>query len=94
MRSPGADRPVRSRRGRTEPSGRGQVRAEDATVATGRGALFREEARENESTVAATGRDATTLNDLVTAHGDAELPLQRDVTDKTAAYAAPACPAR
>lgn len=36
--------------------------------------------------VAATARDAGTLDDLVAAHGDAVLPLSLDVTDRTPAF--------
>src|SRR6476661_4699210 len=38
--------------------------------------------------VAATARDLVTLDDLVTAHGDRILPLQLDVTDRDADFAA------
>jgi len=38
--------------------------------------------------VAATARDASTLDELVAAHGDAVLPLALDVTDRDAAFAA------
>ena len=38
--------------------------------------------------VAATARDTTTLDDLVTKYGDAVLPLQLDVTDREADFAA------
>ena len=38
--------------------------------------------------VAATARDLTTLDDLVAEFGDAVLPLQLDVTDRAAAFAA------
>jgi NAD(P)-dependent dehydrogenase (short-subunit alcohol dehydrogenase family) len=38
--------------------------------------------------VAATARDASTLDDLVAAYGDAVLPLRLDVTDRDAAFAA------
>src|ERR1700761_3969696 len=38
--------------------------------------------------VAATARDTTTLNDLAAAHGDAILPIELDVTDRDAAFAA------
>ena len=36
--------------------------------------------------VAATARDLTTLDDLVSEHGDAVLPLALDVTDRTAVF--------
>jgi NAD(P)-dependent dehydrogenase (short-subunit alcohol dehydrogenase family) len=36
--------------------------------------------------VAATARDASTLDDLVSAHGDAILPLELDVTDRDGAF--------
>ena len=38
--------------------------------------------------VAATARDTTTLNDLAAEHGDAILPIELDVTDRDAAFAA------
>ncbi len=38
--------------------------------------------------VAATARDASTLDDLVSAHGDAILPIALDVTDRDGAFAA------
>ncbi|HEX3792515.1 MAG TPA: SDR family oxidoreductase [Pseudonocardiaceae bacterium] len=38
--------------------------------------------------VAATARDTATLDDLVTKHGDALLPIELDVTDRVAVYAA------
>ena len=38
--------------------------------------------------VAATARDAASLDDLVAAHGDALLPITLDVTDRDAAFAA------
>ncbi len=44
--------------------------------------------------VAATARDTTTLDDLVTKYGDAVLPLQLDVTDREADFAAVASRAR
>jgi NAD(P)-dependent dehydrogenase (short-subunit alcohol dehydrogenase family) len=36
--------------------------------------------------VAATARDTATLDDLVAAHGDSILPMQLDVTDRSAAF--------
>ena len=38
--------------------------------------------------VAATARDLSTLDDLVTTYGDALLPLALDVTDRAADFAA------
>jgi NAD(P)-dependent dehydrogenase (short-subunit alcohol dehydrogenase family) len=38
--------------------------------------------------VAATARDTATLDDLVAKHGDALLPIELDVTDRVAVYAA------
>jgi NAD(P)-dependent dehydrogenase (short-subunit alcohol dehydrogenase family) len=38
--------------------------------------------------VAATARDTSTLDDLVAEHGDAILPIELDVTDRDAAFAA------
>ncbi|MEA2160089.1 MAG: hypothetical protein QOD66_2469 [Solirubrobacteraceae bacterium] len=38
--------------------------------------------------VAATARDTSTLDDLVAAHGDAVLPIELDVTDREADFAA------
>jgi NAD(P)-dependent dehydrogenase (short-subunit alcohol dehydrogenase family) len=38
--------------------------------------------------VAATARDSSSLDDLVSEHGDAILPLELDVTDRVAAFAA------
>jgi NAD(P)-dependent dehydrogenase (short-subunit alcohol dehydrogenase family) len=38
--------------------------------------------------VAATARDTSTLEDLVTEHGDAVVPISLDVTDRDAAFAA------
>jgi NAD(P)-dependent dehydrogenase (short-subunit alcohol dehydrogenase family) len=38
--------------------------------------------------VAGTARDPSTMDDLVAAHGDAVLPIQLDVTDREAAFAA------
>jgi NAD(P)-dependent dehydrogenase (short-subunit alcohol dehydrogenase family) len=38
--------------------------------------------------VAATARDTSSLDDLVSEHGDAVLPIQLDVTDRDAAFAA------
>jgi NAD(P)-dependent dehydrogenase (short-subunit alcohol dehydrogenase family) len=38
--------------------------------------------------VAGTARDLSTMDDLVAAHGDAVLPIQLDVTDREAAFAA------
>jgi NAD(P)-dependent dehydrogenase (short-subunit alcohol dehydrogenase family) len=38
--------------------------------------------------VAGTARDATSLDDLVAAHGDAIVPIELDVTDRDAAFAA------
>src|SRR5262249_11230245 len=43
--------------------------------------------------VAATARDTSTLDDLVAAHGDQLLPLQLDVTDRRADFAAVAAAA-
>jgi NAD(P)-dependent dehydrogenase (short-subunit alcohol dehydrogenase family) len=45
-------------------------------------------ALERGDTVAATARDTSTLDDLVAKHGDAILPLQLDVTDREAVFAA------
>ena len=45
-------------------------------------------ALERGDSVAATARDVSSLDDLVAAHGDAVLPLQLDVTDRAAAFAA------
>lgn len=38
--------------------------------------------------VAATARDTSSLDDLVKEHGGAVLPIQLDVTDRAAAFAA------
>src|ERR1700759_1846436 len=38
--------------------------------------------------VAATARDTSALDDLVTEHGDAVVPIELDVTDRDAAFAA------
>ncbi|MGW0828013.1 SDR family oxidoreductase [Streptomyces sp. NPDC002845] len=53
----------------------------------GFGRRFVEAALSRGDKVAATARDAGTLTDLVTAHGDAVLPLELDVTDKSAVFA-------
>ncbi|GAB2978454.1 SDR family NAD(P)-dependent oxidoreductase [Streptomyces pseudoechinosporeus] len=53
----------------------------------GFGRRFVEAALSRGDKVAATARDAGTLTDLVTAHGDAVLPLELDVTDKAAVFA-------
>jgi len=45
-------------------------------------------ALERGDTVAATARDTSTLDDLVTQFGDKVLPIQLDVTDRTADFAA------
>ncbi len=45
-------------------------------------------ALERGDSVAATARDTSTLDDLVAEHGDRVLPLELDVTDRSAAYAA------
>ena len=45
-------------------------------------------ALERGDTVAATARDTTTLDDLVTRFGDAVLPLRLDVDDRDAVFAA------
>ena len=45
-------------------------------------------ALERGDTVAATARDTSTLDDLVTQFGDKVLPVQLDVTDRDAAFAA------
>jgi len=45
-------------------------------------------ALERGDSVAATARDASTLDDLVAAHGDRVLPIALDVTDRDAAFAA------
>jgi len=44
-------------------------------------------ALERGDSVAATARDTSTLDDLVAEHGDRVLPLQLDVTDRSAAFA-------
>jgi NAD(P)-dependent dehydrogenase (short-subunit alcohol dehydrogenase family) len=45
-------------------------------------------ALERGDSVAATARDLRSLGDLVAAHGDAVLPIELDVTDRKAAFAA------
>jgi NAD(P)-dependent dehydrogenase (short-subunit alcohol dehydrogenase family) len=45
-------------------------------------------ALERGDSVAATARDVRSLDDLVAAHGDAVLPIELDVTDREAAFAA------
>ena len=53
----------------------------------GLGRNFVEAALSRGDRVAATARNAATLDDLVAAHGDAVLPLDLDVTDKAAVFA-------
>ncbi|MFC8435144.1 SDR family NAD(P)-dependent oxidoreductase [Streptomyces sp. NPDC057253] len=53
----------------------------------GFGREFTEAALSRGDKVAATARDAAALRDLVTAHGDAVLALELDVTDKAAVFA-------
>ena len=52
----------------------------------GFGRLWAEAALERGDRVAATARDASTLDDLVAAHGDAILPLKLDVTDRDGVF--------
>ncbi|QFY06276.1 SDR family NAD(P)-dependent oxidoreductase [Nonomuraea phyllanthi] len=52
----------------------------------GLGRNFVEAALSRGDQVAATARDAASLDDLVAAHGDAVLPLEMDVTDKAAVF--------
>ncbi|QQQ73613.1 SDR family NAD(P)-dependent oxidoreductase [Saccharothrix sp. 6-C] len=52
----------------------------------GLGRHFVEAALSRGDRVAATARNSASLHDLVTAHGDAVLPLEVDVTDKTAVF--------
>lgn len=54
----------------------------------GFGHVWATAALERGDRVAATARDLTTLDDLVGRFGDAVLPLQLDVTDRAAAFAA------
>jgi NAD(P)-dependent dehydrogenase (short-subunit alcohol dehydrogenase family) len=53
----------------------------------GLGRNFVEAALSRGDRVAATARNAATLDDLVAAHGDAVLPLDLDVTDRAAVFA-------
>jgi NAD(P)-dependent dehydrogenase (short-subunit alcohol dehydrogenase family) len=53
----------------------------------GFGRRFAEAALSRGDKVAATARNAAALTDLVTVHGDAVLPLELDVTDKTGVFA-------
>jgi NAD(P)-dependent dehydrogenase (short-subunit alcohol dehydrogenase family) len=53
----------------------------------GFGREWTQAALERGDRVAATARDASSLDDLVAAHGDAILPLALDVTDRDAAFA-------
>ncbi|MFF9283076.1 SDR family NAD(P)-dependent oxidoreductase [Streptomyces griseosporeus] len=52
----------------------------------GLGRAFVEAALSHGDRVAATARDTGRLDDLVTAHGDAVLPLELDVTDRAAVF--------
>jgi NAD(P)-dependent dehydrogenase (short-subunit alcohol dehydrogenase family) len=52
----------------------------------GLGRSFVEAALSRGEQVAATARNTASLDELVTAHGDAVLPLELDVTDKTAVF--------
>lgn len=54
----------------------------------GFGKEFAKNALQRGDQVAATARDTAALDDLVAQHGDAVLPLQLDVTDRDAAFAA------
>jgi len=54
----------------------------------GFGREWAEAALERGDSVAATARDAASLEALVAAHGDAVLPISLDVTDREAAFAA------
>jgi NAD(P)-dependent dehydrogenase (short-subunit alcohol dehydrogenase family) len=54
----------------------------------GFGREWTQAALERGDRVAATARDASSLDDLVAAHGDAILPLALDVTDRAACFAA------
>jgi NAD(P)-dependent dehydrogenase (short-subunit alcohol dehydrogenase family) len=54
----------------------------------GFGREWAEAALERGDSVAATARDASSLDDLVAAHGDRVLPIALDVTDRDAAFAA------
>ncbi|WP_138757258.1 SDR family oxidoreductase [Modestobacter altitudinis] len=54
----------------------------------GFGSEFAKSALERGDKVAATARNTAALDGLVTAHGDAVLPLQLDVTDRNAVFAA------
>ncbi|RVX41976.1 short subunit dehydrogenase [Nonomuraea polychroma] len=51
-----------------------------------RGRTFVEAALSRGDKVAATARSTESLDELVAAHGDAVLPLERDVTDKAAVF--------
>ena len=54
----------------------------------GFGRIWAEAALERGDRVAATARDASTLDDLAAKHGDRVLPIQLDVTDRAAVFAA------
>jgi NAD(P)-dependent dehydrogenase (short-subunit alcohol dehydrogenase family) len=54
----------------------------------GFGREWAEAALQRGDSVAATARDVSSLDDLVAAHGDAVLPIQLDVTDREADFAA------
>ena len=54
----------------------------------GLGRSFAEAALAAGDRIAATARDASSLDDLVAEHGDAVLPIELDVTDRDAAFAA------
>jgi NADP-dependent 3-hydroxy acid dehydrogenase YdfG len=54
----------------------------------GFGRSWAKAALERGDKVAATARDIATLKDLVEVHGDALLPIQLDVTDREADFAA------
>jgi NAD(P)-dependent dehydrogenase (short-subunit alcohol dehydrogenase family) len=54
----------------------------------GFGRVWAEAALKRGDQVAATARDVSTLDDLVAAYGEAILPLELDVTDRSASFAA------
>jgi NAD(P)-dependent dehydrogenase (short-subunit alcohol dehydrogenase family) len=57
-------------------------------VSRGFGRSFAQAALAAGDRVAATARDTSSLDDLVAEHGDAVLPIELDVTDRDAAFAA------